>query len=285
VLKVGISLALATLSYFFVEAPARRYLNRKESQRAAFGALAATLLCCVPLGNYLRAINYVNAEERQVKAGGLRYDDRLTAPLVTLMGDSNGSMYGRTVRDLSHQLGLRLHVISVAASSPIPATSGDDPPLWLESLDALRRDRPRVLIYVCLWTKFVGEQERLTRAIDSLVPLADHVVLITQPPERPDSGTREAIRSGSRAPFTEAGYVRGQRNEVDALVRALRRASVTVIDIEDLFTQADGSVRIQGDDGQMLYQDRTHLSGAGADLVAERLRVVLQASVSRASTN
>lgn len=40
-----------------------------------------------------------------------------------------------------------------------------------------------------------------------------------------------------------------------------------VVDIEPLFATGDGSIRFTNENGQLLYDDVNHLSGAGTELV------------------
>jgi len=65
------------------------------------------------------------------------------------------------------------------------------------------------------------------------------------------------------------------RRAANENIRRLSSPKVTVIDVEDLFIQPDGTVRAFDRYGQELYQDTAHLSKRGAQLVAGRLRPLL----------
>ena len=49
-----------------------------------------------------------------------------------------------------------------------------------------------------------------------------------------------------------------------------------VIDIESIFSNPDGSVRVTDSDGHQLYQDEGHLSDYGAQLVRTSIERQLQ---------
>jgi hypothetical protein len=108
-------------------------------------------------------------------------------------------------------------------------------------------------------------------AVDELKHHTRHLVLITQPPELPDSASREAMRNGSRPPFFENPAEHAKRTESNGFLMSFQHDNVTVIDIEPLFVESDRSIRFTNDRGLLLYHDSNHLSGSGADLVRATL--------------
>jgi hypothetical protein len=64
-----------------------------------------------------------------------------------------------------------------------------------------------------------------------------------------------------------------------ALVKSLQANNVRVVDIEPLFSGAGGAVRFLDGEARQLYQDRDHLSAAGADLVKPALLAAMAAGV------
>jgi SGNH domain-containing protein len=104
-------------------------------------------------------------------------------------------------------------------------------------------------------------------AINELKQHTRRLILITQPPELPHSGSREAMRDGSRPPFMEDAVERSRRIESNAFVKHFQGGNVLVIDLEPLFEKNDGSIRFIDNNGNLLYQDRDHLSDVGADQV------------------
>ena len=201
---------------------------------------------------------------------------------MVLMGDSNGSMYGRMARGIARERDLRLDVISVEAGDPLPRSSGQNPRLWIDSLALVRQERPDFLLLVCNWNKLADDPQRLTVALRELQPFARAILLITQPPVLPDNASREGIREGNRPPFREEAAERPIRMAHNALVKSAGRGGVRVIDIEPLFTSATGEIRFLDEHRTLLYQDRDHLSAAGAELVRpELLRAMSGLTASR----
>ena len=177
----------------------------------------------------------------------------------------------------------------MAAGDPLPRTSSPDPPLWLTSLQIVKRGRPDVVILVCNWEgQLKRDQDRLRLAIRELAPLAGKIILITQPPQLPKLASREGIRNGIRAPFEEDPNERRGRMTANGIVKSQEGGRVTVLDIESLFSEAGGAVRFANADGKELYQDGAHLSAVGALQVKPLLRGALvqhKGTISRTSHN
>ena len=267
-LKVALSATASTLCFLFIERPGRVFLNQPRNRRIAFAFLACALVVCVPLGAVIRRDNYIDAGLDGVAKGGIVFNRASTNGSVALMGDSNGSMYGKMLKEVSQTLYLKLNVISVAAGNPLPYSSGQSPQLWLDSMAFVKQNNPDHLVLVCNWEGQLGQDRgRLAIAIGELKQHTRQLILITQPPEMPESGGRESMRNGSRAPFFENPVERAKRNEMNAFLKGFQRDNVVVIDIEPLFIAEDGSIRFIDDHGMLLYQDEKHLSDAGANLV------------------
>jgi peptidoglycan/LPS O-acetylase OafA/YrhL len=270
VLKIAISLLAAAASYYLIEQRGRLLLNRPGKMRIAYAALACSLATLIPLGIVVRNANYVNADARAIRGGGLHFNPTGKSGSMVLMGDSNGSMYGQVAKEIARERDLRLDVISVEAGDPLPHSAGRSPSLWLDSLAVVKRERPDFLLLVCNWTKLRDDRDRLAIALQELRPYARSVLLITQPPVLPGHATREAIRNGARPPFREDAGERSARLDRNELVKSAQGDRVTVIDIEPLFSRDTGEIRF-ADDRRTLYQDRDHLSVAGASLVKPEL--------------
>lgn len=267
-LKVALSAAAATLCFFLIERPSRVFLNHSSRRRLAFAFLGCALVVCVPLGTVVRKANYFDAGTQSIPQGGIVFNQASTVGSMVLMGDSNGSMYGKMAKEIAQALHLKLNVISVAAGDPLPHSSAPPPQLWVDSLAFVTLENPDVIILACNWaSKLKGEKGRLGIAINELKLHTRRLILITQPPELPKSGDRESLRNGSRPPFIEDPAERATRTESNAFLKTFQRDNVIVIDIELLFAEGDGSVRFTNDDGILLYHDGNHLSDVGADLV------------------
>ncbi len=273
-LKVGLSAFLTLVSYKYLETPARIGLRRPDRRGMAYAFLAAGVLLSVGLGYSIRRGSYVDG--RDSWAGPLTSNEASTNGSVILMGDSHASMYGAALRDLTSTVDWKLTVMSLAAENPLP--QGGDVPgrLWAETLAAIRRERPDVLVLSCHWgKKLEAEPEVLAEAVRLLHPHVGRLVLMTQPPIRPESSSRASLRQGVRVPAEEEPYVRARRERANAVVHRMERQGVEVFDVESLFTETDGTVRVFDSQGRELYQDADHLSGRGAGLVIEALRARL----------
>jgi hypothetical protein len=271
VLKISVSAIATAGSYWLIEQPGRIFLNRRDRRWLAFAALAGSLVTLIPLGIMIRNANYVNADAREIRNGGLRFNPTGKNGSIVLMGDSNGSMYGKMVSEIASERDLRLDVVSVEAGDPLPRPAGQSPPLWRESLAVVKKERPDFLVFVCKWQKLREDRNRLTIALRELTPYARRVFLITQPPVLPEAASREGIRNGNRPPFRENAEERASRMELNEFVKSCEGENVKVVDIEALFSRQAGEIRFVDDHRTQLYQDRDHLSAAGANLVKPEL--------------
>jgi len=272
VLKILVSAAATTLCFFLVEKPSRGFLNQPGRRRLAFACAAGAILTLVPLGFAARTLNYINAAPSDVPSGGLVFNQSATKGSMVLMGDSNASMYGKMAKELAKELDFKLNVISVASGDPLPHSFGQSSELWRNALAFVRREKPDVLVLVCNWSiQLLEDRTRLSLAIKELKPSARHLILLTQPPERPDLASREGFRNGSRPPFQEDPVERDARLNFNSMVKSFDGDNVTVIDIEPLFSGPGGTIRFADNQGRELYQDYGHLSAVGADLVKSDL--------------
>ena len=265
-LKVTISFVAAAACFLFVERPGRILLNHPGKRRLAFAALACSLATLIPLGIAVRNANYLNADARAIRAGGVRFNPHGKNGSMVLMGDSNGSMYGKVAAEIARERDLRLAVISVEAGDPLPNTA-----LWGDSLAVVKKEKPEFLVLVCNWNKLQDDRSRLTVALSELKPYAREILLLTQPPALPENANREAIRNGNRPPFREDAAERAARIERNQFVKSVQSENVRVVDIEPLFSRETGEIRFVDDRWKQLYQDRDHLSVAGAELVKPEL--------------
>ncbi|WP_035615514.1 acyltransferase family protein [Haloferula sp. BvORR071] len=269
IVKVAITFTAAALSYRLIESPLRVRLNRPAARLPAFGILAASLLICIPAGIAIQNANYINASNGST--GKLSFNQKQKTGSIVLMGDSHGSMYGQMVKQLSEELGYRLTVISVASGDALPLLPGPTPAgesQWTQSLETIQQDAPDFLILACSWQgKLDPKGQRLDQALEALRPLARKIILITQPPMLPPAATREAIRQGARPPFSEEQAKHTARLAANSRVLSKAGGNVAVIDCESLFHDSDGGIRYWDPQGHLLYHDRTHLSGYGAQQV------------------
>ena len=272
-LKVGLSFLAAVLSFWLIENPARVFLNRRKNMPLAYAAMVCAITLCVPLGIAVRKANYVNAEVSDVIKGGLIFNSKTTKTnSVILMGDSNGSMYGKVMKEICHDLGWNLAIISVAAGDPLPTTNLRSGRLWLDSFAVVQRVKPDCLVLACSWdSKLQDGKERLALAVEALKPFVGHLVILNQPPILPENANRASIREGTRPPFYEDAGTRRRRLESNDYLNSFNSKNCSVVDIASHFQTTNGEVMFLDSLGRQLYHDRGHLSGFGADLIRSDL--------------
>lgn len=280
VIKVVLTLLLSLASYFLVEVPTRKSLNQPSNRRLAYGLFAAMVIGGVLTGLAVRREFFVNANPSQVRSGGVSYPAAPQAPRIALVGDSNGSMYGRTLRNLCAERGWGLNVLSVAAGEPFADTL-----LRADTIAAIRDLKPDVVVIGAGWSGKLDKDEQLIdRFVDELFALTDGVVLLTQPPILDSNALREEIRNGKQPPYREEAARADLRAHTNDIVRALATSDdrVALVDTEELFTLEPGVIRFTDSAGRQLWQDATHLSGVGADLVQDPLDDAIQGLLRRA---
>jgi len=272
-LKIGLSCLAAVLSFWLIENPARVFLNRRKNMPLAYAGMVCAIALCVPLGVAIRKANYVNAEASDVIKGGLIFDSKAKTKSVILMGDSNGSMYGKVMKEICANLGYKLSVISVAAHDPLPAPDVKSGRLWLDSFAVVQREKPDYLVLACRWEeKLNGNRERLALAVEALKPYVGHLVILNQPPVLPENANRASMRNGARPPFYEDAEIHNQRIASNDYLARFNTGNCSVVDIASHFQTTNGEVLFLDGQGRQLYHDRGHLSGFGADVIRSDLR-------------
>jgi hypothetical protein len=269
VIKVALTLLLSAVSYIVLEVPARKSLNNPANRRLAYWIFVAIVIGGVLAGLAVRREFFVNSDLKQVRTGGVSYPAAMRSPKIVLVGDSNGSMYGRTVRNLCAEQGWGLNVLSVAAGNPYADTS-----LHTDTIAVIREIKPDVVVVAGAWAgKLEEDAQVIDRFVDELLESTSGVVLLTQPPIPDVDVNRQAIRDGKCPPYHEDASRTEARRRANDHVRSLGKSNprIALLDVESLFAIEPGIVRFTDDKGRQLWQDATHLSGAGADLVKNSL--------------
>jgi peptidoglycan/LPS O-acetylase OafA/YrhL len=279
-LKMCASIVLAVATHYLIETPARAYLNRPANRVVAYAFFVAMLAICVPLGLQIRKHHYINAGAADVRSGGLLFPGLAGSATVVLMGDSKGSMYGKTIKEICGELGYTLRVISVAGGDALPGRPDEPGSLWNASLAIVRASNPDYLVFSAAWTAQLKDKpERLAIALDNLSRTAKHIILLTEPPILPDNATREHIRNGGRGPFQEPHAEHSARLKINDYLRTFSGRGISVIDVTDHFERANGELIYADGQGRLLYHDAHHLSGYGSDRVREVLMNALSGRV------
>lgn len=267
-MKIGLSLFLTFICFRLIETPARIFLYLPQSRRIAYATFITVLAISVGIGYTIRKTQHVNATLNDVTNGGLVFSVKPGPASVVLMGDSNGSMYGKVIKKICEEIGENLAVISVDAGDPLPQRNGNSSKLWFDSLNVVRKIRPEYLVIANHWTeKLEDDRERLAVAIAELKPFVGHIVLLNQPPILPTEANRASFRSGVRPPFREVADVQLKRRAINAYLLQLQSQRVSVVDIASRFETLSGDILAIDGQGKWLYQDANHLSGLGADQV------------------
>lgn len=275
-LKCVLTLILAGLAHYAFENPMRRSLADPRHRCVAYCSAAVSVIVVSVAGIQIRNRNYLNATLDSVRAGGIAINSSIDRPLIVLMGDSNGSMYGVTIREIAETRHSRANILSVAAADPFPPSR-----LYEDSLAFLENSRPDVLILVAAWGEKIGDKpESIQPVLQELLELVDHIIIVTQPPVLPLGTSRERFRENGVAPILEETGLSQIRRRTNEYLKSLADDHVHVIDIEDHFTTATGTIRFVDSRGRQLWHDRTHLSGYGTELVRQQLEEQIEQALS-----
>jgi hypothetical protein len=272
-IKLVLSLLLAFIGFRYIETPARIFLNQPKHRKIAYVSFITVLALSVGLGLAIRNTYHINAKLVDVTNGGLVFLVKPGPISVVLMGDSLGVMYSTTLKEICKDLDKNLIIISVDGGDPLPQRDGNSNKLWLDSLDVIRKSKPKYLVMANHWVdKLEGNSERLAMAIKELEPFVEQIVLLNQPPMLPNEVNRESFRAGLRPPFRELMDIQSKRSAANDLLLGLKSPSVSVINVARYFETNDGNIRFTDERGQHLYQDATHLSGHGAEKIRNALK-------------
>jgi peptidoglycan/LPS O-acetylase OafA/YrhL len=276
-LKILICTIATLLTYKYIECPARTYLNARSNRQRAFAGFATAVLLVCLSGWQIRSKNWFSADPQQIATGGIAIEGSHEGVTVVLIGDSQGTMYGRELASLARQHGFSLYILSMTQANELPAEPGTH---WPAVKQFLAQRRPQVVIVAEAWAEKLGNDVQYLRdALTTIESFGSQVILIAQPPVLPSDATREAIRAGVRPPFYEAPEDRANRQRATAAVVALANNRVLVLDPADKFLQQDGAIKLIAENGRLAYHDNAHLSDAGTLLIRPMLEQALLAAL------
>jgi peptidoglycan/LPS O-acetylase OafA/YrhL len=263
ILKVSLTILFSYASYLWFEQPARSYLNKSTKVSFTFTSFAIGIITFVAIGFFINTSNYINASPDTIKDGGITFNSNLSKPIVVLMGDSNGSMYGKTLKEIAQKMQIRTHIISVGGGDPFPDTQ-----LYKDSLLFLDRTRPDITIFVTAWAEKVGNnRKRFTTALSQILQKSGHVIVITQPPNLPENASRQVIRESGQVPIFEDITSSNLRQDTNTFLLSHRNERIHILDVDSIFKKPNGEIRFSDSQGQQMYQDRHHISGYGSEMV------------------
>lgn len=280
--KISLSVLFTLATYYFLERPTRRYLNSRSRRGGVFAGFLVTLLLMVSVGLSIRNEFYVNSSVQAATEGGRTFPGPDHAPTIVLMGDSVGSNFARTLRDLCDDLAFSLNVLSVAGQDSLPAIDGPAPALWVNALAYVKRSEPEVLVLANHWSGKLGDgrDARARQAIEQLLPFVGHIVLLGQLPNLPPEASRHAIREGARPPFVETPTDAEARAKVTRLLNQLALNSrVSYVDTTAPFLTREGTIRFTDTAGRQMFRDSRHLSDRGAAMLRRELQDAIQAGI------
>jgi peptidoglycan/LPS O-acetylase OafA/YrhL len=262
-LKCVLTLAATLLTSYYVENPARRWLNRREHQREAFAFALGVLISFVPLGIWERVYDYPEPKASMVARGGLSFNRGGSRGSIAIIGDSQACATSTTLRAIAVEQGFQFDSMCVSSSMPLMGAPGE---AWSNTLAGVKRVRPDVLVIELEWVDREQLTQRLTDTLQALAPYTHRIVLLTEYPILEPGMPREALRDGLRLPFFEATQRKTRREHSNDIVRAVaQNLHVTLVDTAAAFTQPDGSVRILNARQRPLYNDWMHASSLGVD--------------------
>lgn len=266
-MKILLSIPISILSYHFFEKPLRKILNKPSAMLAGWRLLACGCAGLMAAGIFIRKTQYVSdASLKDVASGGIVFNSQVQEFQVALVGDSIASMYATAMRDLARDWKIRAHILSVHSQSPVPGSE-----LWRATMEFLRRERPSVVIFSTAWEAHFADPEVLRRAVHEILQTTGHVILVVNPPILPKEAARANIRKNGLRPFFETKENSGLRLVQTERLMSFQNDGVTVIDVDELSKNADGSLRIYASNGKFFYRDSTHVDVEGAEEIMGQL--------------
>ncbi|MDD7986907.1 acyltransferase family protein [Lentisphaera marina] len=263
-LKIIITLVLSLLSYHFIEIKCRKILNKPQLKTQVFVGFISLTFAFSYLGYHIRSENYFSSQLEMVKYGGVEFNSEYKKS-ITVIGDSNGSMYRSVFKDISNKLGYRLNMLTVDGKDPFQGQFKTD------SLEFLRKNKPEYVIYVTLWSRKKKHAFTFLEEYLSNLALDSKVILITQIPILPINASREEIRKHGLKQFHEDNEHEINRKKVNLDILKFKSENIYIIDVDKYFLNINGSINFLSNDNHLLYQDSTHLSRSGAQKIKTEL--------------
>jgi peptidoglycan/LPS O-acetylase OafA/YrhL len=276
VLKVALTILCSCISYGGIESPLRTRLARPAAGRVAYAAFFIGVIALCAIGYEVRVMFNLNGRVDLARRGGVRYG--VGEPVTVLAGDSTACMFGTTVRTLCREGGGALVIAAVPGLNPLPDPSAGGETLWSLTEAILARERPTCVILSARWASILtspADRERLGVCLSKMLAHADRVIVLQQPPILPFEATREGMRRGCRPPFHEHHDDSERRRKANEILRSFASERVRVIDVDRQLLDETGAIRRWDSRGNDLFLDPTHVSAAGAHLLAPDLRAAM----------
>lgn len=269
VAKILLTVGLSFGTYSFYERPLRRALSATGRQWLSLSLFLIVAAATVVAGLQIRSTFYLDAKADSLSDGGVVVAGGSRGKIVVI-GDSQAAMYGSIVSEIARSGGFHANLLGIPAGNELPLEPNTK---WRAVIGFIRAQRPDVVVIAQSWVeKLPQTPTSLSDAIAEIRGSGCKVIVMLQPPIAPPTANREGLRDGRVGPFFELPQVTRARNSANNSVRDLGAADVEIIDPSPLFTNRDGSVRLIGVSGRLLFQDDRHLSWDGTSLVGPLLR-------------
>ena len=303
VTAVGVAVALASLTYHFVETPIRsrpprpRYVAALGAAIVALAGLGAVTVLehgfygRIPesiRGAFITAANpdfgwrpgcMLNPEQGAADFNDTCID-RGPEPLVLLWGDSAAAALYPGLHTLQNKGGFRLAVLARSSCAPIPDR---DAPLNPHcrmgndyALGIIARENPAVVVLHSMWRTGYDSAsiERSVTAIRRAT--AARIVLVGPPPFWPGGLPTAYFQYYKQTSSLIPKYSRFHLEDEDVIENSLRTAAarlqIDYFSLHDVLCQSEGCLtRISADAKDVTAVDWAHLSAAGSTYVTARL--------------
>jgi hypothetical protein len=300
---VGTAVALACVTYHFIERPIRLRPIRVRSVAALGMAMAAlaglgavtviehgfySRLPATIRGAFITAANpdsgwrpgCMLSPEQSASDLNDACIDHGSEPLIILWGDSAAAALYPGLHRLQEGGGFRLAVLAQSSCAPIPDRDNSLNPHCRSGsehmLAVIAREKPAVVVLHSMWTYGydTASIERSVTAIRQATPA--RIVLVGPPPfwseGLPQAYFRYYAETSSLIPL----YTRFHLEDRDAIENALRAAARTLgidyFSLHDALCREDGCLtRVGSDAKDVTASDWAHLTATGSSFVAATL--------------
>jgi peptidoglycan/LPS O-acetylase OafA/YrhL len=271
--KLTLTICLSVTTFVTLERPARRWLSDPRRRSIAFGAAILGISLVSAAGALARQSTFVTAPRSELGNGGVAFNEYNGLPKLVLTGDSKAGVFSEPMIDLARELGFQLNVLAFSAENPIPRSE-----LYADIFRQIERIRPEVVVFSAGWSR--GDSKTPPQEIADIIKsdFGEHVrmiIVIGEPPLLPMNDYRAYIRSTGRSTVPEDRADRSLRTNTNELLKKAESNDFLYVDPDPFVTAPDGSIMLEDDAGQLLFQDRIHLSETGASMVVAKIRELL----------
>jgi len=266
-LKVLFSFSASIVSYHYLEHPLRNYLNIPNKKIFAYMAFLCLSMAIVVTGYNIRKDNYISVKTDQVKDGGFIVNHHIGNCSIILMGDSNGSMYAKSLVEIAKQMNLKIQVITVDAADALPPSI-----LFHDSIKLISEQKPDIVFLSTSWTDTLKNNfHRLDIALREIEKESQLIILTTKQPRLPEYASRQGVRKEGLKPIFEDSNAKNVRIRINDYIKSRASKNVFVFDLSTIFIKENNELYFTDKSGHQLYDDSNHLSKYGADLVVREI--------------